>query len=403
MTAEQRRGPLAAALAPPTEAFENLNPGSGGRPINNNNTNDHDHATPPPSSTAARRFVTRTLSLMASPVTDDTGNLQSVVAGLLSLFAVGSAIGLVMPKNHALPTPWYRVISASIGYVYFLAWSVSFYPQVVSNFKRRATTGLSPDFCVLNVLGFACYTAYNVTFFWSTAIQEEYRKRHGQDAEITVQSNDVAFAVHALILSSVTVLQIVYYGNGIRSLRLSRPIALVFAGIVSVCAINAGLVVVFGGSDDDEHPTFNWLNFLYLLSFVKIGISLIKYIPQVVLNIQRKSTVGWSIWNILLDFTGGCLSIMQLVLDCADMKDFSGITGNPAKFGLGFVSIIFDLIFMVQHYCLYVEDGRGSEGVVHEQQEPLLPPGHATSEQDENEGNEVEENEVVFQPETIMV
>ncbi|KAL3912759.1 MAG: hypothetical protein SGILL_006760 [Bacillariaceae sp.] len=140
-----------------------------------------------------------------------------------------------------------------------------------------------------------------------------------------------------------------------------------------------------------------------MLSFVKIGISLIKYVPQVVLNIQRKSTVGWSIWNILLDFTGGCLSILQLVLDCADMKDFSGITGNPAKFGLGFVSIFFDLIFMVQHYFLYAENGRMSEDGLHEQQEPLLPQGDAASEQEEQGGHEADDNEVLFQPETIMV
>jgi cystinosin len=90
-----------------------------------------------------------------------------------------------------------------------------------------------------------------------------------------------------------------------------------------------------------------------MLSFIKILISLIKYIPQVILNIRRKSTIGWSIWNVLLDFTGGILSDLQLVLDCADLGDWTGITGNLAKFGLGFVSVTFDLIFMLQHYVLY--------------------------------------------------
>ncbi|KAL3907351.1 MAG: hypothetical protein SGARI_003578 [Bacillariaceae sp.] len=109
--------------------------------------------------------------------------------------------------------------------------------------------------------------------------------------------------------------------------------------------------------------------------------------------------MGWSIWNILLDFTGGCLSILQLVLDCADMKDFSGITGNPAKFGLGFVSIVFDLIFMVQHYCLYTtEGGHATGGGIHEQQEPLLPPAEHGSEEEEND-----DTAGAYQPETIMV
>jgi cystinosin len=100
----------------------------------------------------------------------------------------------------------------------------------------------------------------------------------------------------------------------------------VFAtGIICACAIYALLVVA------KISTAFNWLDYLYLLSYIKISISLIKYIPQVILNYKRKSTNGWSIWNIILDFTGGTLSDLQLVLDCADLHDFSGITGNLAK------------------------------------------------------------------------
>jgi cystinosin len=73
------------------------------------------------------------------------------------------------------------------------------------------------------------------------------------------------------------------------------------------------------------------------------------------LNHQRKSTDGWSIWNIILDFTGGLLSDLQLIFDCKDLHDFSAITGNFAKFGLGSISIVFDVIFMFQHYVLYAE------------------------------------------------
>ena len=65
--------------------------------------------------------------------------------------------------------------------------SVSFYPQVISNFKRKSTVGLSPDFVVLNVIGFACYTAYNAAFYWNDSIQEMYKERFGPGAEITVE------------------------------------------------------------------------------------------------------------------------------------------------------------------------------------------------------------------------
>ena len=78
-----------------------------------------------------------------------------------------------------------------------------------------------------------------------------------------------------------------------------------------------------------------------------------KYIPQAWANYQRKSTAGWSIDQILLDLIGGILSIAQLVIDSSLQSDWSGLTGNPVKLGLGNVSILFDILFMVQHYVLY--------------------------------------------------
>lgn len=282
---------------------------------------------------------------MLSPFTDESGSGWGVVFGLLTLFFVGSILGLILPKNEALPSPLYRSISSCIGYTYFLAWSTSFWPQAISNCKRRSTRGLSPEFCGLNVLGFACYAAYNMALFWSPTIRELYKERHGKNSEITVQSNDVAFAVHAFVLASVTLFQIAYF-DGIRALRPSKYIGYIMCGILAVCILYAALVIL-------HVDGFNWLDYLYMLSFVKILISIIKYVPQVLLNFHRRSTVGWSIWNILLDFTGGTLSILQLILDCADLGDWSGITGNVAKFGLGFVSITFDVIFMLQHYVLF--------------------------------------------------
>ena len=86
---------------------------------------------------------------------------------------------------------------------------------------------------------------------------------------------------------------------------------------------------------------------------------MVKYVPQAWANYQRQSTRGWSIDQILLDFTGGVLSIAQLVIDSSLQDDWSGISGNPVKLVLGSVSIFFDVVFMVQHYWLYRGAGKG--------------------------------------------
>lgn len=94
----------------------------------------------------------------------------------------------------------------------------------------------------------------------------------------------------------------------------------------------------------------------------QIYITFTKYVPQVLLNRKRQSTKGWSITNILLDSTGGVLSLAQLVLDAYLSGTFlDTLLGNPSKLGMAGFSIAFDGVFLVQHYWLYfgAEDGEG--------------------------------------------
>ncbi|KAI8321207.1 PQ-loop-domain-containing protein [Martensiomyces pterosporus] len=188
-----------------------------------------------------------------------------------------------------------EAVSTTLGWTYFVAWSVSFYPQIILNHKRKSVEGLSIDFLVYNVYGFACYALFNTAFYFSKSIGEEYARRNDGHKNL-VRFNDLFFSYHALALSIVTFAQSFYY---------------------------------------------------------KLGCSMIKYMPQAWLNYTRKSTVGWSIHNILLDFTGGVLSFAQLILDAIRSGNVAEALGNPVKFGMGLASIGFDIIFMTQHYLLY--------------------------------------------------
>lgn len=148
---------------------------------------------------------------------------------------------------------------------------------------------------------------------------------------------------------------------------------------------------------------------------------------QAYMNFVYKSTEGWSIGNVLLDFTGGSFSLLQMFLQsynngesissgpeaqggggqaspephsrggqavpaprspggicswrvygflrrrgappstaprAANLKpdsvpslvltdQWTLIFGDPTKFGLGIFSIFFDVVFFIQHFCLY--------------------------------------------------
>ena len=88
-----------------------------------------------------------------------------------------------------------------------------------------------------------------------------------------------------------------------------------------------------------------------------------RYIPQLLLNWRRRSTVGWNIDNVLLDFAGGSLSLAQLLLDAGCSGQWSQLIGDPVKFGLGFASMVFDTIFFLQHWVCYRQRREHTVGV----------------------------------------
>jgi len=256
---------------------------------------------------------------------------------------LGFAVPAVAPTEYFCPD-WAHQASMILGWTYFLAWSVSFYPQAVLNWERRSVVGLSLDFTALNVVGFACYSVFNVGMYFWPAVREQYAQRH-DGAMPLVRPNDVFFSLHALVLCAIVGLQAIMYPRGSQRLSwLSR-------GMLGACALMVPVGVVLAAAHACAACT--WLDLLTSLSYFKLAISITKYVPQVVLNAKRRSTVGWNIDNVVLDFVGGMLSLAQAVLDAGCSGDWSAIAGNPVKFGLGFSSMVFDTVFLIQHYVLY--------------------------------------------------
>lgn len=101
-------------------------------------------------------------------------------------------------------------ISVVVGWIYFVAWSVSFYPQVWINYKRQSVVGLNFDFLALNIVGFAMYGIFNMGLFWNEYIQDEYFNRYPRGLN-PVLVNDVVFALHAMFATAITIFQCYIY------------------------------------------------------------------------------------------------------------------------------------------------------------------------------------------------
>nr|XP_054764956.1 cystinosin-like [Lytechinus pictus] len=256
---------------------------------------------------------------------------------------IGDLSGLYVEVN-VVHSSALSIIVIVVGWIYFVAWSVSFYPQVFLNIKRRSVIGLNFDFLAYNLTGFVAYGVFNVGMYWIQPIKDAYKAKHMYGVN-PVLLNDVIFTLHAVLITSITIFQCLIYERGNQKVSLISRIIL--AGMWLFALITLVITAASGGS------VITWLEFIYYFSYIKLGVTLIKYIPQAYMNYTRQSTEGWSIGNILLDFTGGSFSLLQMFLMSYNNDDWASIFGDPTKFGLGFFSIAFDILFIIQHYVLY--------------------------------------------------
>jgi len=249
-----------------------------------------------------------------------------------------------------------QTVADVIGWTYFFCWSISFYPQVWVNYKRKSVEGLSFDFLLFNITGYTGYSIFNCALYFSSVVQEQYREKYRTSSNphpsIPVEPNDVAFSVHGWVITLFTIGQCFTYERG--NQKNSKLCLLLVAGMWVSVFVNLFLTV---GS------ATNWLWFVYWFSYVKLAITLLKYIPQAFMNFKRQSTVGWSIGNVLLDFSGGVLSFLQMFIVAFDSGDWTDFSGNPTKLGLAIISVLFDLLFIFQHYVLYREARKPYEHV----------------------------------------
>jgi hypothetical protein len=65
---------------------------------------------------------------------------------------------------------------------------------------------------------------------------------------------------------------------------------------------------------------------------------------------HNRSTIGWSIENVVLDFIGGLCSLAQSIVDAVHANNMYLILGNPIKLALGLISLIFDIVFIFQYF-----------------------------------------------------
>ncbi|XP_008796054.2 cystinosin homolog [Phoenix dactylifera] len=248
-----------------------------------------------------------------------------------------------------------------LGWIAFVSWSFSFYPQVILNYRRKSVVGLNFDFLVLNMTKHSSYLVYNAVMFFSPTVQRQYHEKYGFKEMIPVAANDVAFSVHAVALTAFTLFQVLIYEHG------NQKVSKTCIAITTAILVSAVVCVIIAS------PKHSWLWLISVFNTIQVIMTAIKYIPQAVMNFRRKSTVGWSIGNILLDLLGGMLNFAQMGVQSIDQDTWVNFYGNFGKTLLSLEVVFFDLLFIFQHYILYpAKKEERNQTIVQERIGPLI-------------------------------
>ncbi|KAG6516197.1 hypothetical protein ZIOFF_026646 [Zingiber officinale] len=212
--------------------------------------------------------------------------------------------------------------------------------------------------------GFACPSLRNPSNHFLRTINKDFDmvnvfilNLHGFQM-IPVAANDVAFSIHAVALTAFTLFQVLIYDvsnpflNDNMSFESEQYIlAKTFLALAYLCiqrntSYHDGNQVYPTGFRIHLH--LKAMNCQLLVDIKKFSrSSLVAF-----MNFQRKSTVGWSIGNILLDLVGGLLNFAQMgTFFSADT--LVNFYGNIGKTLLSVEVVLFDALFILQHYVFY--------------------------------------------------
>ncbi|XP_031562974.1 cystinosin homolog [Actinia tenebrosa] len=233
------------------------------------------------------------------------------------------------------------VIADVVGWGYFLAWTISFYPQIYENCRRKSVIGYSFDMVAYFLLSYLTYLVYNAVVYFDIQIQQEMiGKTHESNP---VKLTDVVFALVAFVCTAIQGLQCFFFERGSQKVHISTWV------VCCLALLALGALSLFAA-----FKLLSWVLVLQYCGYLKLAVSFGTYTPQVWLNYHRKSTEGFHIGGVLLDFSGGVLSLLQMNIYCIIEHSNKQFTGNIPKMALSVVTLIFNIILISQHYVIYM-------------------------------------------------
>jgi len=160
-----------------------------------------------------------------------------------------------METNHIL-----QVIADIVGWGYFIAWTISFFPQIYENCRRKSAVGLSFDMVTYFMLSYIAYGIYNTVVFFDSDIQRQILGHSHQSNPVKLV--DFIYTAFGFLCQVIICVQCVMFERGSQTVHISTKLVC-FLVLLALAVMS---VVAY----------FKYLTWLFVLEYcgyVKMAVS----------------------------------------------------------------------------------------------------------------------------------
>lgn len=210
--------------------------------------------------------------------------------------------------------------------IFYLAWTIKFYPQICLNAWRKSTQGFSIDTCHISLMGYFCGALYSALTFFEVVIFDQVPERR-----IEVSQYQIAIMFNAVVCTAVQLAQEYYYDGFFQSRHLeanrtSRKTTILLYMYVFFNVLYLALI--------GTHSSLATLNIVvsaneWIISLVYAAVIFvsIRWLPQCFKSRKEKSFDGVSLTSVVIENIGNVSLILSLLVN---KEDSTGDKGTSA-------------------------------------------------------------------------
>ena len=219
-----------------------------------------------------------------------------------------------------------KTLQNIFGITYAIAWSVGLYFQIALMYRTKCGDGFSLDNQLLSILGeifFLCYNTY-----------------------LMILNPEFYNIINFIFTFQCIVLGLVIFGLTFYYPRKKNKFNISVIFVIFIFCAMAVFYYLWGVI----YKGYMVKEFYLFLGLGNCWVVLIKYLYQITLNYDKKSTVGFAIEGIIGDVIGCICIFLESILR---YKNDNKSEINYPLILMAWESIFFDFIIIFQHYYLY--------------------------------------------------